>query len=107
MDTNNSLMERVERIENHHKFMKEKMIDVDTKISTIYQSIIGNELGSEGLIDRVAKIQETIKNNMKDIEALKKSEIITNVYIKQIAWVVGIVGGIVISYVLGFKILGI
>ena len=107
MDTNNSLMERVERIENHHKFMKEKMIDVDTKISTIYQSIIGNELGSEGLIDRVAKIQDTIKGNMKDIEALKKSEIITNVYIKQIAWVVGIVGGIVISYVLGFKILGI
>ena len=107
MDTNNSLMERVERIENHHKFMKEKMIDVDTKISTIYQSIIGNELGSEGLIDRVAKIQDTIKGNMKDIEALKKSEIITNVYIKQIAWVVGIVAGIVISYVLGFKILGI
>ena len=107
MDTNNSLMERVERIENHHKFMKEKMIDVDTKISTIYQSIIGNELGSEGLIDRVAKIQDTIKGNMKDIEALKKSEIIANVYIKQIAWVVGIVGGIVISYVLGFKILGI
>ena len=107
MDTNNSLMERVERIENHHKFMKEKMIDVDTKISTIYQSIIGNELGSEGLIDRVAKIQDTIKGNMKDIEALKKSEIITNVYIKQIVWVVGIVGGIVISYVLGFKILGI
>ena len=107
MDTNNNLMERVERIENHHKFMKEKMIDVDTKISTIYQSIIGNELGSEGLIDRVAKIQDTIKGNMKDIEALKKSEIITNVYIKQIAWVVGIVGGIVISYVLGFKILGI
>ena len=44
---------------------------------------------------------------LKDIEALKKSEIITNVYIKQIAWVVGIVAGIVISYVLGFKILGI
>ena len=107
MDTNNSLMERVERIENHHKFMKEKMIDVDTKISTIYSAILGNELGSEGLIDRVAKIQETMQNNMKDIEALKKSEIITNVYIKQIAWVVGIVGGIVISYVLGFKILGI
>ena len=100
-------MERVERIENHHKFMKEKMIDVDTKISTIYQSIIGNELGSEGLIDRVEKIKDTIKGNMKDIEELKKSEIITNVYIKQIAWVVGIVGGIVISYVLGFKILGI
>mgnify|MGYP003435607444 FL=1 len=107
MDTNNSLMERVERIENHHKFMKEKMIDVDTKISTIYSAILGNELGSEGLVSRFSKIQETMQNNMKDIEALKKSEIITNVYIKQIAWVVGIVGGIVISYVLGFKILGI
>lgn len=65
------LKEKVERIENHHKFMKDKVMDIDGKVTTIYSSIIGNELGSQGIVKQLSKIEETINGNIKDIDELK------------------------------------
>ncbi len=92
-------VQRIERIEGHHTFIKEKLLDVDAKVKGIYSAVIGDKLmGSIGIAERLCELEDNIHENKKEIENLKKQAIKNEVYMNQFIWAFSAIGGFIIIY---------
>ena len=90
---------RMERLENHNKFLKETLTTLTEQNNKIYIAIIGNKaMGNIGLVERINKMEE-------EREELKE-EIITNrVYNKILIFVASVILTLVIGFMFKEKVL--
>ncbi len=89
--------------EERDKFtkMEQSVEEIKTDISVIKSALIGNQLsGDKGLIGRVSALQIEIEKLEKDIKELQDERTTNSVYIKQLAYVVGVIASTAIGLII-------
>lgn len=77
--------ERLDRLEDHYKMVKNKLDDLANDVRDIKTAIMGNPLNSdEGLASKIKRVERDVN----DLETFK-TEVST--YIKQFKYVLGVV----------------
>lgn len=77
--------ERLDRLENHQKFMKEKVEDIDQKVTHIYYAVVGNKsMGNIGIAERMQDLETEITDIKKEVKVLETEKIENAVYMRQI-----------------------
>lgn len=77
--------ERLDRLEDHYKMVKNKLEDLANDVRDIKTAIMGNPLNSdEGLASKIKRVERDVN----DLETFK-TEVST--YIKQFKYVLGVV----------------
>lgn len=88
-------------MEEHQKLMKDKVGDIDAKVTEIYNAVVGNKsMGSVGMAERMNDMETTIDKLEIEIKSLEKTRIEDGVYMKIIRWLVAIVTVMVISFII-------
>lgn len=77
--------ERLDRLEDHYKMVKNKLDDLANDVRDIKTAIMGSPLNSdEGLASKIKRVERDVN----DLETFKTE---VNTYIKQFKYVLGVV----------------
>jgi len=93
--------ERLDRMEHHQRLLKEKVEDIDKKISKICDAVVGNkDMGSVGMAERIIDIEKEQDAIKADIKKIEESRIEDEVYLKIIRWLGAIITAMVLSFII-------
>jgi hypothetical protein len=93
--------ERLDRMEHHQRILKEKVEDIDKKVSKICDAVVGDKsMGSVGIAERMIDIEKEQESIKADIKKIEESRIEDKVYLKIIRWLGAIITGMVLAFII-------
>jgi hypothetical protein len=88
-------------MEHHQKILKEKVEDIDKKVSKICDAVVGDKsMGSVGIAERIIDIEKEQESIKADIKKIEESRIEDKVYLKIIRWLGAIITGMVLAFII-------
>lgn len=82
--------ERLDRMEQHQKLLKEKVENIDEKVEKIYNAVVGDKsMGNVGMAERIIDVEIEMEKLRIEIKNLEKKKIEDAVYmnmIKKLGW---------------------
>ena len=101
-------LHRLDRMEDHQRNMKEKVDDIDKKVTQIYKSIVGDRsMGNIGMAERLQDLEVEMSLSKKEIRDLRDEKIRNDLYVKILTFLAGVLTvAIITGFIRGWIKLG-
>jgi hypothetical protein len=108
MALQNQDLHRLDRMEDHQRNMKEKVDDIDKKVTQIYKSIVGDRsMGNIGMAERLQDLEVEMSLSKKEIRDLRDEKIRNDLYVKILTFLAGVLTvAIITGFIRGWIKLG-